>query len=161
MRNEKGFSLIELLIVIAVILIIVAIAIPNLIRSRMSANEASAVASLKTINTAQITYSVMYPTIGFADNLSKLGQSANPFDPPTPAKSQILDWLLGCNSPTCERSGYSFSIVPTGAGMITYYEAYAVPQVIGTTGIRGFCTSSLSKMTVDLNGGTACTIDLQ
>src|SRR6185436_12309495 len=73
MRKPDGFSLIELLIVVAIILIIAAIAIPNLLRARIAANEASAVSSIRTIVGAEATYQLAYPTVGFADTLAQLG----------------------------------------------------------------------------------------
>src|ERR1700752_3180413 len=77
--KAPGFSLIELLIVVAIILVIAAIAIPSLLRARISANEASAVSSLRALNTAQITYDSSYPTIGYATSLSSLsGVSCTP-----------------------------------------------------------------------------------
>ncbi len=77
MKNQKGFSLIELLIVVAIILVISAIAIPSYLRSRMQANEASAVSSLRMINTAAITYSSTYGNVGYPTNLADMG-GANP-----------------------------------------------------------------------------------
>src|SRR6516225_9369981 len=76
MKKQKGFSLIELLIVVAIILIIAAIAIPNLLRSRMAANEASAVGSLRSLNTAEVTYQTTYQNVGFTTTLANLGGAA-------------------------------------------------------------------------------------
>lgn len=137
--KRAGFSLIELLIVVAVILVIAAIAIPNLLRSRMAANEASAVASVRSINTSQVVYQSSY-NIGFATKLIDLGDggvAANCTPPtlPTSISSCLIDATLASGS----KSGYNFTYtpVPTGA-VISTYSVNADPISSGGSGQRHF-----------------------
>jgi type IV pilus assembly protein PilA len=159
--RQRGFSLIELLIVVSIILVIAAIAIPNLIRSRMRANEASAVSALRSINTAQGTYIINYASVGYADTLAKLGAPAGG-GPVSVNNAGLLDWVLGCAAQPCGKSGYNFAIINTvGAPVVSSYEATAVPITLGSTGDRGFCTAQLTVVSMDPNGGTNCTQTLQ
>jgi len=158
--RQQGFSLIELLIVVAIILVIAAMAIPNFLRSKMSANEASAVSSLRTINTAQTTYSITYPDIGYADELTKLAYPAAG-TPPNPNAAGLLDWVLGCATQPCEKSGYRFAVTNPSGVPINSYVVTAVPSTIGQTGIRGFCTDQVPHLMFDQTGGTACTQTMQ
>jgi prepilin-type N-terminal cleavage/methylation domain-containing protein len=160
MRRQAGFSLIELLIVIAIILCIAAMAIPNLLRSKLSANEASAVSGLRTIATAQTTYSIAYPSIGYASQLTALGLPATG-QPMSSSAAGLLDWVLGCPSQPCPKSGYLFSIVNATGTPVSAYDTTAVPQTVGTTGRRGFCSDQVPTLTYDPNGGAACTEPMQ
>ena len=138
-NKKKGFSLIELLIVVAIILIIAAIAIPNLLRSRIAADEASAVGSLRTLNTAEITYNTTYPNIGFACSMSALGP------PSSGSASSSAAGLIDANLAGGVKSGYSFVLPIAGScapanGVTTTYDVGARPVSPGVTGSRYFCT---------------------
>ncbi len=160
MRRQCGFSLIELLIVVAIILVIAAMSVPNLVKSRLSANEASAVSALRSINTAQTTYSITYPTVGYADNLSKLAAPAGG-NPVNANNAGLLDWVLGCANQPCNKSGYKFAIINPVGNPVAGYETTGTPITPGTTGIRGFCGGTQNTIGVDANGGSNCTGTLQ
>src|SRR5438270_6503641 len=138
MRNkQKGFSLIELLIVVAIILIIAAIAIPNLIRSRMAANEASAVSSIRAITTAEHAYSATYPDVGYTCTITELGPPASG-QPVSATAADILDPVVSKGT----KQGYSFSLSGCTGTPISQYQSAGVPLAIGSSGQRAFCSDS-------------------
>ncbi|MBZ5570499.1 MAG: prepilin-type N-terminal cleavage/methylation domain-containing protein [Acidobacteriia bacterium] len=144
MQRQKGFSLIELLIVVAIILIIAAIAIPNLLRARIAANESSAVSSIRTLNTAQISYFSTYPTVGYAGTIPALGPSASTgCTTPTSTSSCLVDWIVAqATAAGSAKSGYFFGLgVTAGGGINSAYTVGGAPAALSQTGVRGFCSN--------------------
>ena len=153
MRKENGFSLIELLVVVAIILIIAAIAIPNLLRARMAANDSSAAASIRSINTAEIGYYAAYPGIGFPATLATLG-GATPCTPGI-ATACLIDNVLSAGT----KSGYNFAAASVAGGPPTVsYEASAVPVTVNQTGIRSFCSFEDAVVRTQPTGAAIATV---
>jgi type IV pilus assembly protein PilA len=140
MRKPQGFSLIELLIVVAIILTIAAIAIPNFMRARMAANDSSAAASVRTMNTGEIAYFGAYPTVGFPLALTTLG-GASPCTPSI-ATGCLIDNFLATNGAGAGKSGYNFNATGApSAGSVINNQFYSTGAPLTSQyGTRSYCS---------------------
>ena len=156
--HQAGFTLMELLIVMSVILILMAVAIPNYMNMRSQANETAALEELRTIYSAQIQYQTDYPANGFSCNLAQLGGDSKAGAPSAQAAQLIPPDLA-----SGYKSGYLFAITNctkvtvNNQDVITSFEVTAVPQSVGKTGHRGFCMDQSEQLKADPAGGTNCT----
>ena len=149
-RKQKGFSLIELLIVVAIILVMDAIAVPNYLRSRLVANESSASQSIRTINTSLVAYSSTYQNVGFPASLAALGGAA-----PCVAASTnacLLDQVLAAGT----KAGYTFVYTGDGVTPSVTYGLVATPITLGMSGQRQFCSDQTSVIRFEPSGA-GCT----
>ena len=150
MKLARGFSLIELLIVVAIILVIAAIAVPSYLHARIEANESSAVGGLRTLNTAQVTYSSAYPTVGFASALSSLGGTS--CTPPNSTSACLIDTVLAGGS----KSGYTYSLTGAAGTPTATYQIIANPLLWNVSGIRYFCSFQDAVVRASLTSISTC-----
>ena len=151
--RRNGFSLIELLIVVAIILIIAAIAIPNLMRSKMTANEAAAVEALRTMTSTAVMYSITYG--GFPHTIAELGPAGGG-SAPSSTGADLIDSMLA----TGVKSGYRFTFTPVSAdttGNVLSYAISANPVTPGVTGQRSFFTDQSGTIRASANGAADAT----
>jgi type IV pilus assembly protein PilA len=160
MRAQHGFSVIELLIAVAIILVISAIAIPGLLRSHLAANETLALSAMRQIDIAQSAYSAAYGQ-GFAANLAQLGPPANGTSKVSAASAGMLDRELGCALQPCTHAGYGFAIDATMNRPVATYRALAMPLRLGITGGRGFCDDQTHRLMFDPDGQANCRQSVQ
>jgi prepilin-type N-terminal cleavage/methylation domain-containing protein len=152
-RHEEGFSLIELLIVVAIILVITAIAIPSLLRSRIAANQASAIESLRVLGTAEVTYAAIYGN-GYSPTLASLGP-VPPGAVATTSAAGLVDDLLASGF----KSGYAFTYTPALLDFTGRYNGYTIlanPTEVGITGVDFYYTDEthLIRMNTTAQAGS-------
>lgn len=160
---DAGFTLMELLIVMSIMLIIMAFAVPQMLRVKKNADQTSAIQTLRTINSAEASFSGAYPGTGFGCPLSTLGGDPKS-GAPSAQSAQLIDPTLATSG---QKSGYTFTVTcgtkvtVNNQDVYTSYEVTAVPQTVGRTGDNGYCSDENNIIRYDPTGGTNCTQPVQ
>jgi type IV pilus assembly protein PilA len=152
MRRSNGFTLIEMVIVVAIILIIMAIAVPSFLQSRIAANESAAAATIRTLNSAQISYNSAYPTVGYSSTLLSLGGSCTGATLPSSTSACLIDQDLQ----TGTRSGYTYVLTNVSGTPNASYNFIGAPTTKGYSGNRNFCSYDDAVVRVSLTAITVC-----
>lgn len=141
-RHQKGFSLLELLIVVAILLIMAAIAVPNFLRSKMTADESAAVGTMRTLVHDTIAYNTSYPQVGFPASLANLGNGGATPCVPTAATACLADQVLACAAQPCVKDQYQYSITAIGgAAPSTDFVLFTTP-ISPSSGNKDYCATS-------------------
>jgi type IV pilus assembly protein PilA len=162
-HTDRGFTLIELLIVMSIMLILMALIVPQVTRMKKMGNQTSATNTMQAIGKAEIGYNSTYPSVGYACTLAALGGDPKS-GAPTPQAAQLLDPQLAASG---QKSGYTFTVTcgnkVTVNNQDTYnsYQITGVPQSLGKTGDNGYCSDENNIVKVDPKGGTNCTDNIQ
>jgi type IV pilus assembly protein PilA len=160
--DDAGFTLIELLIVMSVMLILMTLALPQYLKVHKQTNETSAIQSVRTLGQSELQYSSAYPVNGFSCSLATLGG-----DPKSGAPTAQSAQLIPADLAAGQKAGYTFAITNctkvtvNNQDQYTSFEITAVPQSVGKTGDRGFCSDENGNIRFDPAGGTACTQPIQ
>ncbi len=163
LEPNSGFTLIELLIVMSIMLILMALAVPQMLKVKKNANQTSAVQTMRTIGSAEMSYFSSYPGKGFGCPITVLGGDPKT-GAPTAESSQLLDAALATSG---TKSGYTFTVTCGSKVTVNNQDVYnsveitGVPQTVGKTGDNGYCSDENNVIRIDPTGGTNCTQQLQ
>ena len=161
-QSEAGYTLMEVLVVISILLLLTLIVIPNLPGRKIETNEVSAIQALRGIYAAEVQYETTYPSRGFACSLAALGGDPRS-GAPSPEQAKVLPSDLASG----QKSGYRFRVEKcikaegVHQDLYTSFEVTAIPRTVGTTGHRGFCIDQQGEVRADPAGGANCTQNLQ
>jgi type IV pilus assembly protein PilA len=162
-HRDFGFTLIELLIVMSIMLIIMAFAVPQMLKVKKTADQDSAIQTLRTVGSAEASFNSDYPGTGYACPLAALGGDPKSGAPSATA-AQLIDPQLAASG---QKSGYTFTITcgtkvtVNNQDMYTSYTLTGVPQTVGKTGDRGYCSDENDIIKFDPTGATNCTQTIQ